>query len=86
MISSTCFCLRTKKKSDDIVCIHQGQKGCVSFSSLFVEKLPGHRDYQQCAVPEKQDIMKVELPFLTGISSRGGGKVSLGTRKLSPVL
>ncbi|KAK1333645.1 hypothetical protein QTO34_006030 [Cnephaeus nilssonii] len=29
-----------------------------SFSSLFVEKLPSHRDYQQCAVPEKQDIMK----------------------------
>ncbi|XP_042765179.1 AMSH-like protease isoform X3 [Panthera leo] len=26
--------------------------------SLFVEKLPSHRDYQQCAVPEKQDIMK----------------------------
>ncbi|XP_077206455.1 AMSH-like protease isoform X2 [Paroedura picta] len=28
------------------------------FITLFVEKLPGHRDYQQCAVPEKQDIMK----------------------------
>lgn len=34
-------------------------KGMISFSSLFVEKLPSHRDYQQCAVPEKQDIMKV---------------------------
>ena len=30
-----------------------------SLCSLFVEKLPSHRDYQQCAVPEKQDIMKV---------------------------
>nr|KAF6425805.1 STAM binding protein like 1 [Molossus molossus] len=29
------------------------------FITLFVEKLPSHRDYQQCAVPEKQDIMKV---------------------------
>ncbi|KAM7330112.1 hypothetical protein ACRRTK_011725 [Alexandromys fortis] len=28
------------------------------FITLFVEKLPGHRDYQQCEVPEKQDIMK----------------------------
>ncbi|XP_056651468.1 AMSH-like protease isoform X6 [Monodelphis domestica] len=28
------------------------------FITLFVEKLPGHRDYQQCAIPEKQDIMK----------------------------
>ncbi|KAJ6653585.1 hypothetical protein lerEdw1_009083 [Lerista edwardsae] len=28
------------------------------FITLFVEKLPCHRDYQQCAVPEKQDIMK----------------------------
>ncbi|KAG8523069.1 AMSH-like protease [Galemys pyrenaicus] len=28
------------------------------FITLFVEKLPNHRDYQQCAVPEKQDIMK----------------------------
>ncbi|KAL8187093.1 UNVERIFIED_CONTAM: AMSH-like protease [Gekko kuhli] len=28
------------------------------FITLFVEKLPGHRDYQQCSVPEKQDIMK----------------------------
>ncbi|VFV27245.1 Hypothetical predicted protein [Lynx pardinus] len=28
------------------------------FITLFVEKLPSHRDYQQCAVPEKQDIMK----------------------------
>ncbi|MBN3285860.1 STALP protease, partial [Polyodon spathula] len=27
------------------------------FITLFVEKLPSHRDYQQCAVPEKQDIM-----------------------------
>ena len=28
--------------------------------SLFVEKLPSHRDYQQCsAIPEKQLIMKV---------------------------
>ncbi|XP_060041417.1 AMSH-like protease isoform X2 [Erinaceus europaeus] len=26
--------------------------------TLFVEKLPNHRDYQQCEVPEKQDIMK----------------------------
>nr|XP_021144021.1 AMSH-like protease isoform X2 [Columba livia] len=25
---------------------------------LFVEKLPSHRDYHQCAVPEKQDIIK----------------------------
>ncbi|XP_069467371.1 AMSH-like protease isoform X3 [Ambystoma mexicanum] len=28
------------------------------FITLFVEKLPTHRDYAQCAVPEKQDIMK----------------------------
>uniref|UniRef100_H3A3R4 STAM binding protein like 1 n=1 Tax=Latimeria chalumnae TaxID=7897 RepID=H3A3R4_LATCH len=28
------------------------------FITLFVEKLPSHHDYQQCAVPEKQDIMK----------------------------
>uniref|UniRef100_A0A665VEF5 MPN domain-containing protein n=1 Tax=Echeneis naucrates TaxID=173247 RepID=A0A665VEF5_ECHNA len=28
------------------------------FITLFVEKLPGHRDYQQCNVPEKQLIMK----------------------------
>nr|XP_033796105.1 AMSH-like protease isoform X3 [Geotrypetes seraphini]XP_033796106.1 AMSH-like protease isoform X3 [Geotrypetes seraphini]XP_033796107.1 AMSH-like protease isoform X3 [Geotrypetes seraphini]XP_033796108.1 AMSH-like protease isoform X3 [Geotrypetes seraphini]XP_033796109.1 AMSH-like protease isoform X3 [Geotrypetes seraphini]XP_033796111.1 AMSH-like protease isoform X3 [Geotrypetes seraphini]XP_033796112.1 AMSH-like protease isoform X3 [Geotrypetes seraphini] len=28
------------------------------FIILFVEKLPNHRDYRQCAVPEKQDIMK----------------------------
>lgn len=28
------------------------------FITLFVEKLPGHRDYQQCSVPEKQVIMK----------------------------
>ncbi|XP_074153200.1 AMSH-like protease isoform X1 [Sminthopsis crassicaudata] len=28
------------------------------FITLFVEKLPTHRDYQQCAIPEKQDIMK----------------------------
>ncbi|XP_040831689.1 AMSH-like protease isoform X2 [Ochotona curzoniae] len=28
------------------------------FITLFVEKLPSHRDYQQCAVPEKQDIIK----------------------------
>ncbi|XP_074088337.1 AMSH-like protease isoform X2 [Macrotis lagotis] len=28
------------------------------FITLFVEKLPNHRDYQQCAIPEKQDIMK----------------------------
>ncbi|KAM5243975.1 AMSH-like protease isoform 2-T10 [Hipposideros larvatus] len=28
------------------------------FITLFVEQLPGHRDYQQCAVPEKQDIMQ----------------------------
>uniref|UniRef100_A0A6J0UA71 AMSH-like protease isoform X4 n=1 Tax=Pogona vitticeps TaxID=103695 RepID=A0A6J0UA71_9SAUR len=28
------------------------------FITLFVEKLPSHRDYQQCAVPEKQDILK----------------------------
>ncbi|XP_036591486.1 AMSH-like protease [Trichosurus vulpecula] len=28
------------------------------FITLFVEKLPSHRDYQQCAIPEKQDIMK----------------------------
>uniref|UniRef100_UPI0037E90D9F AMSH-like protease n=1 Tax=Semicossyphus pulcher TaxID=241346 RepID=UPI0037E90D9F len=28
------------------------------FITLFVEKLPGHRDYQQCSVPEKQLIMK----------------------------
>lgn len=36
---------------------------CVSFSRLFVEKLPSHRDYHQCAVPEKQDIIKVGLWF-----------------------
>uniref|UniRef100_A0A672P7D4 STAM binding protein like 1 n=1 Tax=Sinocyclocheilus grahami TaxID=75366 RepID=A0A672P7D4_SINGR len=29
------------------------------FITLFVEKLPSHRDYQQCNVPEKQVIMKV---------------------------
>ncbi|XP_026993473.1 AMSH-like protease isoform X1 [Tachysurus fulvidraco] len=28
------------------------------FITLFVEKLPSHRDYQQCNVPEKQVIMK----------------------------
>ncbi|XP_072485080.1 AMSH-like protease [Notamacropus eugenii] len=28
------------------------------FITLFVEKLPNHRDYQQCSIPEKQDIMK----------------------------
>uniref|UniRef100_UPI003AAA3EE9 AMSH-like protease isoform X2 n=1 Tax=Centroberyx gerrardi TaxID=166262 RepID=UPI003AAA3EE9 len=28
------------------------------FITLFVEKLPSHRDYQQCSVPEKQIIMK----------------------------
>ncbi|KAF1636551.1 AMSH-like protease, partial [Eudyptes filholi] len=28
------------------------------FITLFVEKLPSHRDYHQCAVPEKQDIFK----------------------------
>ncbi|KAM7102644.1 STALP protease, partial [Ciconia maguari] len=28
------------------------------FITLFVEKLPSHRDYHQCAVPEKQDIIK----------------------------
>lgn len=28
------------------------------FITLFVEKLPNHRDYQQCNVPEKQVIMK----------------------------
>ncbi|XP_048843929.1 AMSH-like protease [Brienomyrus brachyistius] len=28
------------------------------FITLFVEKLPSHRDYQQCSVPEKQVIMK----------------------------
>ncbi|KAM9282083.1 AMSH-like protease [Cariama cristata] len=28
------------------------------FITLFVEKLPSHRDYNQCAVPEKQDIIK----------------------------
>ncbi|XP_020829273.1 AMSH-like protease isoform X1 [Phascolarctos cinereus] len=28
------------------------------FITLFVEKLPSHRDYQQCVIPEKQDIMK----------------------------
>ncbi|KAG8009255.1 AMSH-like protease [Nibea albiflora] len=28
------------------------------FITLFVEKLPGHRDYQQCSIPEKQLIMK----------------------------
>ncbi|MEQ2206639.1 AMSH-like protease, partial [Xenoophorus captivus] len=29
------------------------------FITLFVEKLPSHRDYQQCsAIPEKQLIMK----------------------------
>ncbi|KAJ7987743.1 hypothetical protein DPEC_G00329660 [Dallia pectoralis] len=28
------------------------------FITLFVEKLPGHREYQQCNVPEKQVIMK----------------------------
>ncbi|XP_066522728.1 AMSH-like protease [Hoplias malabaricus] len=28
------------------------------FITLFVEKLPSHRDYQQCRVPEKQVIMK----------------------------
>ncbi|XP_014034770.1 AMSH-like protease isoform X2 [Salmo salar] len=28
------------------------------FITLFVEKLPSHRDYQQCSVPEKQVIIK----------------------------
>ncbi|XP_035001651.1 AMSH-like protease [Hippoglossus stenolepis] len=28
------------------------------FITLFVEKLPSHRDYQQCSIPEKQLIMK----------------------------
>ncbi|XP_076024020.1 AMSH-like protease [Genypterus blacodes] len=28
------------------------------FITLFVEKLPCHREYQQCSVPEKHDIMK----------------------------
>lgn len=28
------------------------------FITLFVEKLPNHRDYQTCAIPEKQDILK----------------------------
>ncbi|XP_063817767.1 AMSH-like protease isoform X2 [Pseudophryne corroboree] len=28
------------------------------FIALFVEKLPNHRDYQQCEIPEKQDILK----------------------------
>ncbi|NXH11063.1 STALP protease, partial [Bucco capensis] len=28
------------------------------FITLFVEKLPSHRDYHQCAVPEKQFIIK----------------------------
>ncbi|KAG5262844.1 hypothetical protein AALO_G00279520 [Alosa alosa] len=28
------------------------------FITLFVEKLPSHRDYQQCSVPEKQVIMR----------------------------
>uniref|UniRef100_UPI00398EE228 AMSH-like protease isoform X2 n=1 Tax=Pristiophorus japonicus TaxID=55135 RepID=UPI00398EE228 len=28
------------------------------FITLFVEKLPKHRDYQTCAIPEKQDILK----------------------------
>ncbi|TRZ03659.1 hypothetical protein DNTS_007796, partial [Danionella cerebrum] len=28
------------------------------FITLFVEKLPRHRDYQHCNVPEKQVIMK----------------------------
>ncbi|XP_028651271.1 AMSH-like protease isoform X2 [Erpetoichthys calabaricus] len=28
------------------------------FITLFVEKLPSHRDYHQCTVPEKQDTMK----------------------------
>lgn len=27
--------------------------------SLFVEKLPTHRDYQKCSIPERQVIMKV---------------------------
>ncbi|XP_053307093.1 AMSH-like protease [Spea bombifrons] len=28
------------------------------FITLFVEKLPQHRDYHQCEIPEKQDILK----------------------------
>lgn len=28
------------------------------FITLFVEKLPGHKDYQQCSIPERQLIMK----------------------------
>ncbi|XP_063290163.1 AMSH-like protease [Pelobates fuscus] len=28
------------------------------FITLFVEKLPGHRDYQKYEIPEKQDILK----------------------------
>ncbi|KAJ4919966.1 hypothetical protein JOQ06_000203 [Pogonophryne albipinna] len=30
----------------------------VLYNNLFVEKLPAHRDYQQCSLPEKQLIMK----------------------------
>ncbi|KAG8552383.1 hypothetical protein GDO81_004505 [Engystomops pustulosus] len=31
------------------------------FITLFVEKLPNHRDYQQCEIPEKQVILKVGI-------------------------
>ncbi|XP_041714473.1 AMSH-like protease isoform X2 [Coregonus clupeaformis] len=32
------------------------------FITLFVEKLPSHRDYQQCSVPEKQKLQDVAFP------------------------
>ncbi|XP_039990613.1 AMSH-like protease isoform X3 [Xiphias gladius] len=36
------------------------------FITLFVEKLPSHRDYQQCSVPEKQLIMKSQAAGADG--------------------
>ncbi|XP_067343784.1 AMSH-like protease isoform X2 [Channa argus] len=36
------------------------------FITLFVEKLPSHREYQQCSVPEKQLIMKNKAVVVDG--------------------
>ncbi|KAM7370291.1 hypothetical protein PAMP_009852 [Pampus punctatissimus] len=36
------------------------------FITLFVEKLPAHRDYQQCSVPDKQLIMRSQVVVVDG--------------------
>ncbi|XP_070962531.1 AMSH-like protease isoform X2 [Oncorhynchus clarkii lewisi] len=36
------------------------------FITLFVEKLPSHRDYRECSVPEKQVIMKSQAVVVDG--------------------